>query len=76
MDAITASPAVERGPVEWAANYLGGLSPRTLNKWRLTGAGPVHLRIGGRIIYDRADLDAFLASCRRQSTSSSTGAAA
>lgn len=52
-----------------AAQYIG-LSPSTLAKMRLRGDGPIYSKAGARIvIYDRADLDAWLASQRRTSTS-------
>lgn len=51
-----------------AATYLG-LSLSWLDKSRLRGNGPPFLQIGTRIVYDMADLDAYIASCRRQSTS-------
>lgn len=50
------------------AAYLG-VSLSWLDKSRLTGLGPVFITIGGRIVYDSADLDAFLQSNRRTSTS-------
>ena len=48
-----------------------GLSPRTLEKLRLTGEGPPFLRPPGRrfVVYALTDLDAWLASGRRRSTS-------
>lgn len=51
-----------------AASYCG-LSPRTLEKLRLTGDGPPFLKLGRAVVYDRADLDAWLNSRRRTSTS-------
>lgn len=53
-----------------AAGYCA-LSPRTLEKLRLTGGGPRFLRPPGRrfVVYDPADLDAWLTSGRRASTS-------
>ena len=51
-----------------AAEFLG-LSIRTLQSWRLTGAGPVYSKIGSRVRYARADLDAFVAANRRHHTS-------
>lgn len=51
-----------------AACYLG-TSLSWLDKSRLRGDGPVYLQIGGRVVYDTTDLDTYLASCRRQSTS-------
>ncbi|WP_067253927.1 MULTISPECIES: helix-turn-helix domain-containing protein [Hyphomicrobiales] len=47
-----------------AANYIGK-SASWLNKTRLNGTGPVYLKIGGSVRYDRRDLDAFLAGARR-----------
>jgi hypothetical protein len=51
-----------------AAGYIG-TSLSWLDKSRLRGDGPAFLQVGGRVIYDVQDLDEFLASCRRQSTS-------
>ncbi|CAN5307378.1 hypothetical protein BH11PSE2_BH11PSE2_08690 [soil metagenome] len=54
--------------VEAAARHVG-LSASTLNKLRVFGGGPVFLKLGRRVAYDVADLDAWLASKRRRSTS-------
>jgi hypothetical protein len=51
-----------------AAVYLG-VSLSWLDKSRLHGDGPAFLQVGSRVVYDTADLDDYLASCRRQSTS-------
>ena len=52
-----------------AAAYVG-LSPSTLAKMRLRGDGPIYSKAGPRIVvYDKMDLDAWLASQRRRSTS-------
>ena len=54
-----------------AAEYLG-LSASTLAKMRLRGDGPVYSKAGPRIVlYDRIDLDAWLAARKRHSTSES-----
>ena len=61
-----------------AAAYTG-LSESTLAKRRLYGQPPAFLNLGGRAIgYAIDDLDAWLESCRRQSTSqqSTSGEAA
>ncbi|MGO4564799.1 helix-turn-helix transcriptional regulator [Rhizobium sp. 2YAF20] len=47
-----------------AASYIGK-SASWLNKTRLTGVGPVYLKIGGSVRYDASDLDAWLAGMRR-----------
>jgi hypothetical protein len=44
-------------------------SASTFNKLRLTGSGPVYITIGRTVVYDPDDLDAWLASNRRKSTS-------
>lgn len=52
-----------------AAAYVG-LSASTLAKMRLRGDGPMYSKAGPRIvIYDKADLDAWLNQRRRSSTS-------
>ena len=56
-----------------AAAYIG-LSESTLAKRRLYGLPPSFLRLGGRAIgYAIEDLDAWLDSCRRKSTSQVEG---
>ncbi|WP_143541922.1 MULTISPECIES: helix-turn-helix domain-containing protein [unclassified Rhizobium] len=47
-----------------AAAYIGK-SASWLNKARLTGVGPVYLKIGGGVLYDVDDLDVWLAGKRR-----------
>lgn len=43
-----------------AANYIG-LSPSTLEKYRIRGGGPRFVHLGGRAVgYDVADLDAWI----------------
>lgn len=52
-----------------AANYIG-LSESTLAKRRLYGQPPAFLNLGGRAIgYAIDELDRWLETCRRQSTS-------
>jgi hypothetical protein len=51
-----------------AARYLS-LSPRTLEKHRHFGTGPAYRKIGGRVIYAVADLDAWADVGTRTSTS-------
>jgi predicted DNA-binding transcriptional regulator AlpA len=54
-----------------AAKYTG-LSESTLAKRRLYGLPPAFLNLGGRAVgYAIEDLDAWLETCRRQSTSQS-----
>ena len=51
-----------------AASYLS-LSMQRLAKMRLYGGGPVFLRAGRSILYRREDLDKWLVSLSRLSTS-------
>jgi predicted DNA-binding transcriptional regulator AlpA len=53
---------------EDAANYTG-LSASTLNKLRLSGDGPSYIKIGKSVVYDPTDLDEWLSTKRRRSTS-------
>ena len=50
-----------------AANYLG-LSPRTLDGYRVSGAGPAFHRFGNRVSYRRSDLVEWAASRRATTT--------
>ena len=64
---MTQTKKVLRAPE--AANYIG-LSESTLAKRRLYGLPPQYLSLGCRAVgYAIDDLDAWLQSCRRQSTS-------
>src|SRR4051812_48851697 len=38
------------------------ISPRTLEQWRWQGRGPRYLKIGGRVIYPLAEVEAFEAA--------------
>ena len=42
---------------ELAKRWL--ISPRTLEQWRWQGRGPRVLKLGGRVIYRLADVDAY-----------------
>lgn len=44
------------------------LSPRTLEQWRWRGVGPRYLKLGGRVIYRLADVEAFEAERIHAST--------
>lgn len=51
-----------------AARYVG-LSHRTLEKLRVTGAGPEYFKMGRAVVYAISELEAWLARNRRCSTS-------
>ena len=50
-----------------AAAYLG-LSHRTLDGYRVSGAGPAFHRFGNRVRYRRSDLDVWAARRRATTT--------
>lgn len=51
-----------------AADYIK-ISLSWLAKSRLKGDGPPYAKIGRRVVYNREDLDQWLATRRRRSTS-------
>ena len=65
----------DRMPTPQAARYCV-LSPSYLEKARVAGTGPAFLKLGRRVVYDVRDLDAWLESRRRTSTSDPGGSSA
>ena len=61
-----ASPKLEN--VNQAAERLG-VSVSYMNKMRLVGGGPRFIKMGARVLYDPADLLAWLEAQKRCSTS-------
>jgi excisionase family DNA binding protein len=51
------------------ASAYTGLAKSTLEKLRVSGAGSPYIRVGRVVLYDPDDLDTWLASHRRRSTS-------
>ena len=51
-----------------AARYTG-FSKSSLDKLRVYGGGPTYAKLGARVVYDRSDLDAWIAERKRASTS-------
>jgi hypothetical protein len=55
-----------------AALFLGNeeepFAVRTLQRWRLTGYGPAYLKIGKSVRYRQSELNGYLNSCVRTST--------
>jgi predicted DNA-binding transcriptional regulator AlpA len=51
-----------------AADHCG-VSESNLNKRRVRGQPPPFIKLGKTVVYDTRDLDDWVASCRRQSTS-------
>jgi predicted DNA-binding transcriptional regulator AlpA len=48
-----------------------GVSTSLLEKFRLTGGGPAYSKLGKAVVYDVADLDEWISSRKRTSTSDS-----
>jgi hypothetical protein len=44
---------------EEAAKYIGRAA-KTLAQWAVQGIGPKSVKVGGRVFYFKADLDAFI----------------
>lgn len=70
--AAPAQPAEKPIGEEEAAEHVR-CSVGHLRNMRCTGDGPVFLKQGRRVSYMRSDLDQWLASCRRTSTTSAPG---
>jgi predicted DNA-binding transcriptional regulator AlpA len=51
------------------------LSPRTLDGFRNTGRGPRFAKLGRRVMYDSADLAAWVEASKRTRTKEKGGAA-
>jgi excisionase family DNA binding protein len=65
---VTANPSRKLLTVREAATYLG-VSKSWLDKQRLIGGFVRFAKIGRRVCYDVADLDAALEQAKRHSTS-------
>ena len=50
------------------SGYIG-VSDRTMEGWRQTGIGPPYIKAGGTVLYDLAEVDRWLSSRQRHSTS-------
>jgi predicted DNA-binding transcriptional regulator AlpA len=49
-----------------AIRRLTGKSPRTIYRWRQRGTGPVSVKIGGQLFWDREDVIDWLATNREK----------
>ena len=59
-------------PEEVSARYGGKISVRTLANWRNLGTGPKYTKLGGRVMYRIADLEAWETANTVNSTSQYT----
>ncbi|ATE66371.1 helix-turn-helix transcriptional regulator [Rhizorhabdus dicambivorans] len=70
MPKLTETPAGAPSPFrsnEEAARYLR-LSPRTLEKYRVSGEGPRFRKLGRRVVYSVVDLESWAAARACSST--------
>lgn len=62
---LSTPPAALRAALlQKEAAELLGVSVRTLSNWRRDGFGPQPIRDGGRLLYDRATVEAFSRGAR------------
>ncbi len=47
------------------AQYIK-LAPSTLANWRCAGRGPKYIKLGGRVLYRKSAVDAYLDACVRE----------
>jgi predicted DNA-binding transcriptional regulator AlpA len=59
---------VETLNVIQAATYTS-LSKSTLDKMRVYGSGPLYIKVGARVVYDKIDLDTWLIGKKTANTS-------
>ncbi len=65
---ITDETSGSRLSTDAAADYTG-LGRQTLAKLRVYGGGPRFIKLGRRVVYDSRDLDSWMESRKRSSTS-------
>jgi len=53
---VTLPPTELLSPRQLAARW--GLSEKTLERWRMLGTGPVFLKLGSRVLYSLAEIEA------------------
>jgi excisionase family DNA binding protein len=58
-----------------AASYCGS-TKSTFEKLRVLGGSAAYIKLGRKVVYDPADLDAWLTEKRRRSTSDTSAAEA
>jgi hypothetical protein len=61
--------------VNQAADYTN-LSKSSLDKLRVYGNGPLYIKVGARVVYDRVDLDTWLIGKKIANTSHTSTIAA
>ncbi len=69
MQSVAASDLIHQHDVPAYLN--GAVSVQTLTNWRYRGVGPRYTKIGRKVLYRRADLDAWLTAQARDPEASS-----
>jgi predicted DNA-binding transcriptional regulator AlpA len=49
-----------------------GIAPATAASWRVYGRGPKHVKVGARVFYDSRDVEEWIESNKRTSTSAAS----
>ncbi len=65
MNIPTPPAAFRAGLLQKEAAAILGITARTLQNWRLRGFGPQPYEDGGRLLYDRAAVEAFKSGAAR-----------
>jgi Helix-turn-helix domain len=65
LSALPFAPVHHLHQIELANRWR--ISPRTLERWRWLHQGPAFMKIGGRVVYRLADIEAFEVAQRRDS---------
>jgi predicted DNA-binding transcriptional regulator AlpA len=65
---VTMETIMETLSVPQAATYTN-LSKSSLDKLRVYGGGPLYIKVGARVVYDRIDLDTWLIGRKIANTS-------
>jgi hypothetical protein len=72
LSLLTATPAADSRASGCHLNQIDlsrrwRISPRTLERWRWLHQGPAFMKIGGRVVYRMADIEAYEVAQRRDS---------
>lgn len=66
MGKSSKEPADHLTPVEVVTRWKHTVTMATLANWRSNGSGPKYLKIGGRVLYRRADIEAWESQNHRE----------
>ena len=71
--AAAPSPQPEWLTTAGLSEMLGGVSVSTIRGWRLAGIGPPHVKLGGLVRYQRAEVERWIAAGGDRRDSSGLG---